>query len=217
MKNDISAVIFDMDGVISDTQKFHAKIESDLLSRYGISVSSEEITKKYAGVKTIEIFDELLKNQSIAYNLDDLMEEKWKQMTNLADQSVDEIDGSVELIKRLYQAGLKMAVASASNLEYVSRVIKTLNLNEYFGFLASGDMVKKGKPNPDIFLLAASKIGIEPTKCLVIEDGISGMIAAKSGGMKCIGLIESKEREYPTNNLVTSLKEITLDYISNLS
>ena len=77
-------------------------------------------------------------------------------------------------------------------------------------------MVSHGKPDPEIFLLAASRINIKPQECLVIEDGISGMEAAKSAKMKCIGLVEKKSKNYPTKNQVLSLFEITNDYLKNL-
>jgi HAD superfamily hydrolase (TIGR01549 family) len=217
VEDKITAIIFDMDGVISDTQKLHSKVEQEILSRFGINISSEEITKKYSGVKTSEFFDELLKNQPQPYNLNELMEEKWKRMAELGEKSVEEIDGATELICRLYDAGFKMAVASASNQAYVKSVIQSLNLEKYFKFLASGDMVSKGKPNPEIFLLAASRLEANPENCLVIEDGMSGMQAAKIGKMKCIGLVKLKNNQYPTKNLVLSLKEITLEYLSSLS
>ena len=71
-------------------------------------------------------------------------------------------------------------------------------------------------PDPEIFLLAASKIHVDPKKCLVIEDGISGMKAAKSANMKCIGLVSDKNKNYPTKNLVTSLAEITPEYLNQI-
>lgn len=214
--NKIQAIIFDMDGVISDTQKLHAKVESRLLREYGIDISPQDITKKYAGVKTSEFFEELLRVQKIPYNLNLLMQEKWKQIEALADNSVDPIDGAIDLIKYLHSMGYKLAVASASNLNYVRTVIYSLNLNNYFDFLASSDMVTRGKPDPEIFLLASSKLGVNPVNCLVIEDGVSGMRGAVSANMKCIGLVNSREGKYPTKNLVLSLKEITPQYIENL-
>lgn len=212
----IKAVIFDMDGVISDTQKLHAEVEADLLNRYGINISPDEITRKYAGRKTTEMFDELLKNQSQSYDLNSLMQEKWEHMKILADRSVDQIDGSIELVRRLYDAKIKMAVASSSNYDYVKQVIKSLNLQEYFEALISGDMVANGKPDPEIFLLAALKLGMNPVNCVVIEDGRSGMEAAKSAHMKCIGLVSSKNQAYPTANLILSLKEINFEYLKGL-
>ena len=212
----IEGIIFDMDGVISDTQKLHSRVETDLLRRYGINITPEEITQKYSGVRTKEFFDELLKKQKKEYNLDSLMDEKWKLMEKFALHSVDAIEGSVDLIKRLNIEGYPLAVASASNLNYVLSVLNTLKLKEYFTYVVSGDMVSKGKPNPESFLLAASKINIKPNLCLVIEDGVSGMIAAKDAGMYCIGLVQNKAKIFPTSNLVTSLHQITPKYLEEL-
>ena len=212
----IKGIIFDMDGVISDTQKLHSKTESELLARFGVNISPQEITKKYAGVRTKEFFNDLLSNQNKEYDLDALMSEKWNEMERLASQSVDAVPGSIDLIKNFYNSNLPLAVASASNLKYVQSVLNALGVREYFSEVIGGDMVSKGKPDPESFLLAASKININPTQCLVIEDGISGMRAAKTAEMKCIGLVDDKTKTYPTQNLVTSLSEITPNYLKQL-
>jgi HAD superfamily hydrolase (TIGR01509 family) len=212
----IKGIIFDMDGVISDTQKLHSKVEVELLSRYGIKITPSEITAKYSGVRTKDFFDDLLKEQNQEYDLDLLMDEKWSQMKKYASESVHAIDGSIDLIRKLHDANYPLAVASASNLDYVRTVLTTLDVIDHFSYIVSGDMVSKGKPNPESFLLASSKIEIPPEYCLVIEDGVSGMQAAKAGGMKCIGLVQNLEKMYPTNNLVTSLFEITQDYINQI-
>jgi len=209
----IEAIIFDMDGVISDTQKLHSKIESMLLKRYGIEITPEQITRKYSGVRTQDFFEKLLEQQEQEYNLEKLMQEKWTRMRNLASISVDPISGSSNLIKTLKENRYKLAVASASNSDYVQAVLKTLKIQNYFNCVVTGDMVSCGKPDPESFLLAASKINTKPENCLVIEDGISGMTAAKRANMKCIGLVENKKGEYPTDYLVTSLSEITPKYI----
>lgn len=215
-KTMIKGIIFDMDGVISDTQKLHSRLESKLLNRYGIKITPLEITTKYSGVKTKDFFEELLKKQTKKYDLDLLMKEKWTQMEMFARKNVDAIDGSIGLIKQLYSTKFPLTVASASNLNYVKTVLKTLRVIDYFSYIVGGNMVTKGKPNPESFLLAASKIKIPPENCLVIEDGISGMQAAITGGMKCIGLVKDKNKIYPTKNLVLSLSEITPDYINNI-
>ncbi|MFC2136336.1 HAD family hydrolase, partial [Bacteroidota bacterium] len=150
------------------------------------------------------------------YDLDLLMEEKWSQMEKFASESVDVIEGSIDLIKRLSDANYSLAVASASNLNYVNSVLRTLGVKNYFSYIVSGDMVSKGKPNPESFLLASSKINVPSEYCLVIEDGVSGMQAAQTGGMKCIGLVKNINKTYPTKNLVTSLSEITQDYINQI-
>jgi len=212
----IKGIIFDMDGVISDTQKLHAQIESKLLSRFGIKLSPEEISKKYSGVRTRDFFNELLQTQKQAYNVDELMAEKWQEMRKFAAESIDPMPGAIELIKKLAAGKYPMAVASASNIDYVKTVLETLDIYSYFSALVSGDMVSKGKPDPESFLLAAIKINIAPENCLVIEDGVSGMQAAKNANMYCIGLVKNKDENYPTKNLVLSLSEINSDYLENI-
>ncbi len=212
----IKGIIFDMDGVISDTQKLHSQVESELLASYGIKLSPAEITAKYSGVRTRDFFADLLARQEQKYDLDKLMLEKWKRMASLANENITAVAGSVDLIKRLFEEGFYLAVASASDLDYINKVLQRLFIASYFTSVVSSEMVKKGKPAPDIFLLAAEQIKIPPAQCLVIEDGFSGMRAAVAAGMKCIGLVMDKNKDYPTKNLVTSLNDITLTYIRNL-
>jgi len=212
----IKNIIFDMDGVISDTQKLHSKIEAEILNRFGVNLTSQEITEKYAGIRTKIFFNELLKNQNKSYNINTLIQEKWEKMTKLSQLGIDEIPGSSLLIETLSKANFSLAVASASNNIYVNRVLETLKVKKFFKAIVSGDMVKKGKPDPESFTLAADLLKANYKNCLVIEDGVSGMQAAKSAGMKCIGLTIDKNKKYPTKNLVTSLDEITIEYIKSL-
>jgi beta-phosphoglucomutase family hydrolase len=211
----IEAVIFDMDGVISDTQKLHSRVESDLLNKFGIKLSPEEITRRYSGVKTSEFFNDLLRRQDKEYDLDKLMADKWEKMAALSD-TVSAISGADELIKKLHENKIPMVVASASNKNYVDSILDKLGLSDFFKAVISGDMVTKGKPDPQIFLLAAQKAGVSPKKCVVIEDGRSGMEAARAAGMKCIGLVKDISDQYPTSILITSLAELTPEFIKSM-
>ncbi len=212
----ISAIIFDMDGVISDTEKIHAKIESHLLEKYDINISPEEITKRYAGIKFNRMLAEIADKHPIHHNLDKIVCEKWELMESI-DYEIRPIEGVIELIKMLYRADFKLAVASSSNYSYVVSIIDKLDIRKYFTSLIGGDMVTNGKPDPEIFILAAEKMEVNPKNCLVIEDGISGMKAAKSANMRCVGLVSSKVGAYPTKNLVLSLSEISFSYLKKLS
>lgn len=205
-----------MDGVISDTQKPHSSVESELLGRYGVKISPEKITRKYAGVRTRDIIEELLSKQEKEYDIEEIIREKWERLEKLASVRVEEVMGAKKLIRRLYDEGFALAVGSASNKRYVNTVLEKLDVKKYFKEIVSGDMVKKGKPDPEIFLLAAEKLGISPEESLVIEDAVSGMQAAKNAGMYCIGYVKNKEKTYPTINLVSSLNDINSDYIKRL-
>ena len=215
------AVIFDMDGVISDTQKFHAEAESQLLAQYfDIRLSAEDITTRFAGVADEKMFEEILKENGIGSELkkiDGVVREKWDVMFNLIDEQLEPIPFAKELISELSQAKIKLAVASTSTHKFIERVLNLLNVNSYFQVIVSASDVVNGKPAPDIFLHASSLLDVEPNKCVVIEDGISGMKGANSAGMKSIGLFPKKDSSiYPATLLVTSLKEVNLDLIHEL-
>ncbi len=213
----IKAVIFDMDGVISDTQKLHAKVEAGILSKFGINISPEEITLRYSGVRTKEFFKELLTEAKVDFNLEELISEKWEKMNVLSRTEVECVDGIYELIDMLLENNIKIAVGTASNTRYAISVLEKLNIYNKFESIVTGDMVQRGKPDPAIFLLAAENIAIDPKDCLVIEDGISGMIAAKSANMKCIALVKKIDFDtYPSKNQVLSLSEITKEYLEGI-
>lgn len=212
----IKAIIFDLDGTISDTQKLHAQVESALLARYGVIISPDEITRQYAGMNTRKVFDEILKNQETSYDLDQIMNEKWETMEQLARERVDAIEGAISLIESCKESGFGLAVASASNLKYVESVLTSLGVKHHFDFLVGGDMVSHGKPDPESFLLAASMLGVEPEHCVVFEDGRSGMTAASTAGMKCVGLVGNTNEVYSTKNLVTSLLHVDKNYLEKL-
>lgn len=213
----IKAVIFDMDGVISDSQKQHSLLESKLLARLGIKISPKEITRRFAGVRVKDFFSKLLADKGIEADIDALVLEKRQAIVDLVkDEGTDPIPGIFELIARLEKAKIKLAVGSASSLELVGVILGTLDLQENFPIRASGQEVTNGKPAPDIFLLASDRLGVDPEQCLVIEDGVSGMEAAKAANMKCVGLVEKKKGKYPADIIVTSLDEITIDLIKGL-
>lgn len=211
------AIIFDMDGVISDTQKLHSLVESEILARFNINITPDEITQRYSGVKTKEFINDLLSVKGAEFDINSLMIEKWQKMEELASKLVDPIDGIYELLDLCKTLNLKIAVGTASNINYATKVLKSLNIFDKFDFIATSDMVKAGKPEPDIFLLAAEKIGMLPVDCVVIEDGINGLIAANRAGMKCIGLVKNiDDRKYPTKNQVLSLHEIDESYLNSI-
>ncbi len=202
-----------MDGVISDTQVIHAKTESELLKDYGIEIHPDEITRRYAGVGDEEMFREIFSNaRQKLPKIGQLVEKKWKIMDELVRGNVKEIPGTSEFIKRLKSLSLPLAVGSASRLAFIELVLAELGLRRKFDAIASAEEVKKGKPEPDLFLLAAKRLSVAPEDCLVIEDGVSGMIAAKRAGMQCVGLIKNKtEQAYPADLLVTDLREVPID------
>ena len=212
------AVIFDMDGVISDTQTIHSRIESGILSRFGIALSPEEITKRYAGTIDMLMFRELFNRTGLGQDPKLAAEEKWQEMEKEVSRGVQEIPGSVSLVRDLVAASFSLGIASSSPLHFIEKVLETLHLSEFFGARASSEEVAQGKPAPDVFLLCAERLGVLPQECMVIEDGVAGMEGAKKAGMKCIGLVPDRNQTgYPADFLVERLGELSPEFISSLS
>lgn len=208
----LKAVIFDMDGVISDTEKTHIIVETTLLKRFGVEVDGEELSDKYAGVPSKVFMKKILDDHGVKTDIDKLIDEKWAMVTDLITQKLDPVPGVLELIDKLKNKGFKLAVGSSSTPKFVNLTLDKLDIKDKFDAVVTIDDVENGKPSPDIFLLAAKKLGVAPEECLVIEDGRSGMQAAKSAGMRCVGLVKDKNRkDYPADFLVENLDEINLD------
>ncbi|MEI6330953.1 MAG: HAD family phosphatase [Pseudanabaena sp. ELA645] len=211
------AIIFDMDGVISDTQQFHAEVESEILKRFEISMSPDEITYQYAGVSDEEMFAEIFEKHNIVVDdIQSVIFDKWEIMKEIAAGRIVAIPHAIDLIRSFNRNSFKLAVASSSTLSFINYVVDSLSIRDMFDALVSAQEVINGKPAPDIFLKAAERLDVAPTFCVVIEDGRSGMIGAGLAGMKSIGLVSNPNDDWPADLLVTSLSEIDIELVHNL-
>lgn len=190
----VKAIIFDMDGVISDTQKFHAGIESSVLQEYGIILSPQQITRRYAGTKDEFMFETEFMNHQIKNDFHEAVKKKWELMNKISPNDIKPIPGIEKVIKD-FSHSFVLAVASASPIHFIKRVLNSLHIEKYFSSIASGYEVKYSKPEPDIFLLAAKRLHTQPSHCVVIEDATNGTIAAKKAGMKSIGITTTHTKE----------------------
>jgi HAD superfamily hydrolase (TIGR01509 family) len=206
-KSKITTVIFDMDGVISDTQKYHALAESMLLEEYGINMKPDAITKRFAGVSDDEMFKIIFtENKKTLPNIELITKKKWNLMTKLIN-NVEPIDGAVELITWLYSNNYKLAVASSSPHVFIRKVLNALDVGKYFGSLVSADDVKNGKPAPDIFLKACNDLESQANESVVIEDGQSGITGAITAGMKTIAYnLDSNTADFRISNMIDAKK-----------
>lgn len=192
MKNNIKAVIFDMDGVITDTQPLHNKTNAEVLQSYGIPLTEEDLSK-FAGIPNKEIFPDLFKKYNIKSDPNKAVLEKWRLITKRT-KKVRPISGVLNFIKNLHGNNFKLALASSSTENFINHILNSLKIKHFFTIIINGDEIKKGKPNPDIFLKAAEKLNVSPLNCLVLEDSPNGIKAAKSAGMKCIAITTSQKK-----------------------
>jgi len=217
MRPMVRAVIFDMDGVISDTQSIYSQIDSDLLAAEGIDIDPADVTARFAGVKSALMFQTILWENGKGGDFNAMADEKRQRYKEILERGVRSIPGSLELIDSLKSSGFQIAVGSASQLPLIDFILDSLKIRSKFDAIASTEEVGKGKPAPDVFLLAAKRIGVSPEDCVVIEDGLAGMIGAKRAGMKCIALVpEGSNADYPVDIIVHSLKDLTIEKIKKL-
>jgi len=183
----IKAVLFDMDGVIIDSEPLHKQIEMDMLKSFGANVERREL-EAMAGTP-LKVFCQTMKDRySISLPVDEMVAIKKERYFEelCAIEDIEPIEGIPELLQRLKSAGLKIALASSSPIEVIEYIISAFDIRQYFDTVVTGDYVERGKPAPDIFLYAAKQIGVNPDECVVIEDSGNGVRAAKAARMKCI-------------------------------
>jgi HAD superfamily hydrolase (TIGR01509 family) len=182
------AVIFDMDGVLADTEPIYLGITRALLSEMGVPLPSHQLSS-YVGIPARQMWSELRSRLQIQQPLSELIRlEKDCQLQVLgALNQIPEIPGVRPLLEELDQMGTLMAVASSSSREIVELILSKLAIRHFFTATVSGKEVSQGKPAPDIFLKAAEALEVEPGECVVIEDSPPGVAGAKCAGLFCIG------------------------------
>lgn len=183
----IKAVVFDMDGVIIDSEPIHYQLSMQYFSELGLTITDEEYYT-FVGVGDIEIFTRLKEKYGLKQTVNELVEIYQKRYTDHLKSAQDQkpIKGIDDLIRDIHQKGLRLALGSSAIRSNIEVVLEKFNLRQYFDDIVGGSEVERSKPFPDIYLEAARRLGVEPSECIVIEDSCNGVTAAKAAGMKSI-------------------------------
>jgi mannitol-1-/sugar-/sorbitol-6-/2-deoxyglucose-6-phosphatase len=186
----IKAVIFDMDGLLIDSEPFWQDAEIEIFGTLGIKLERNDC-KQFQGVKV----EEVIKHWFEKYNwknksVDDVINAIINRVKELVIEKGCPMDGVEYIIDFCRKKNLKIALASSSDLDLIQLVIKKLNLDNQFEVVHSAQFEKAGKPAPDVFLTTAEKLNILPENCMVFEDSYFGIMAAKSAGMKSVAIPE---------------------------
>ena len=183
----IKTVIFDMDGVIVDSEPLYEQHLQAFLVKLGVS-QPELIEVSLKGVSSRDTSKLLIETFQLEYEVDELVTISRKAYLDHLDsiKKLPSIPGVVEFVKYLNKSGFSLALASSASAKRIDLFLSKLRLKQFFPVIVCGDDVKRSKPDPDIFLLAAQKLGAKPSDCVVIEDSQVGVRATKAAGMKCI-------------------------------
>ncbi|TMM31268.1 HAD family phosphatase [Polaribacter aestuariivivens] len=184
----IECVIFDMDGVIIDSEEIHKKAYYETFESLGLTVS-DELYKSFTGSSTINAFQRLVAHFNIDENPEELVLDKRKRYVNFFenDPNLHLVNGVEEIIKYLYQKGITLILASSSAMINIDRVFNRFHLNSYFTAKISGADLKESKPNPEIFNKAAVLGKTPKENCIVIEDSDNGIKAANDANIFVFG------------------------------
>ena len=210
----MKAFIFDMDGVIIDSEPLHNKIVRSILAENNIIVTNEEFNK-FTGMASTAVFDILIKQNNLPYTPEQLSKRQMDKLKNyIVEHHVKPIEGIIPLIQKLHDKNIPLAIASSSPLDMIEFTTKKFGINEYFTTLISGEDLPHSKPAPDIYLKTAKMLNIAPSDCVALEDSKNGSIAAKSAGMYCIGFANPNSGNQDlsaANIIVNKITDIDID------
>lgn len=189
----IKGIIFDVDGVIFDSEKLHLEAWKKVFRKRNIFLKDEQ---SGVGYSDREFLLELKAKGIIPpdINIREIQEEKLSELIELADKDIQLFSGVKELLSSLKNRYL-FCVASNSDRKFISKILKNTNLISYFKYITTVNDVQNPKPHPDIYILSAKRMGLEPNECVVIEDSSVGVEAAKRAEMKCIAVAHSLPKE----------------------
>ncbi len=223
----LKAVIFDFDGVITDSEILHLRAFNQSLAQYGIEITKNDYYTMYLGFNDTDCYKLLIEKGLLKMDeqqINTLMIQKKRIFEQLAKAEGKMIEGVRDLLNMLEQNNIPMAICSGSLLTEVEMVLEDARLRHLFEVVVSGEQVKKGKPDPEGFLLSLQRLNenrenpITANQCVVIEDSHWGLEAAKAAGMHTIAVTNSYDAKQLSlaEKIVTRLNELSMDDLHQL-
>ncbi|MFH0832450.1 MAG: HAD family phosphatase [Candidatus Aenigmatarchaeota archaeon] len=212
----IKAAIFDMDGLLIDSEPMHFAAWKSVYENHGLTLTEDEYPQ-FVGTGDITVGIYAASRFKLAINPENLVEEKKRIYLDLI-KGIKFVEGAVPLIKSFRSNKIKTAIATSYWRNIIDSIMKPNGYGELFDLVVCGDDVKEVKPSPEIYILAAKKLAVEPRECIALEDSRSGVLAAKAAGIFCVAIpnMYSKHQNLPADMIRKSLKEVKLEEILNI-
>lgn len=185
-------VLFDLDGTLIDSEPNYYEAGRRLLARHGVPDFSWENHTRFIGIGTRETLTVLRREYGIEAPVDELLAGKNALYLELAGASTAAFPEMRALVRRLHGRGVPMAVASGSSRAAIAATLAVTGLDAYLPLYVSAEEVAQGKPEPDVFLEAARRLGVAPDSCVVLEDAVPGVRAAHAAGMRCVAIPDTE-------------------------
>lgn len=217
----IKAVLFDMDGVLINTEPLHFRMWKETFRNRGLEIDYD-IYKGCIGATDAFLMDLVWENYGRDFRSDKKIHEERAEVEKrlLKEEGFPEMPGVIEMLRRLREAGFLLAVASSSPFVRIHEAMRYIGAKQYFSVLNTAENVAHSKPAPDIYLDTAGKLGVKPEECIVLEDSENGSIAATSAGMICVGLDNPDSGDQNLERakvIIKSLQEFTPELIERLA
>jgi beta-phosphoglucomutase len=223
----LRAIIFDFDGVITDSEVLHLRAFNQSLVPYGIEISTKDYYTNYLGYSDFDCYKALIDNGLLKIEerqISDIIKVKSKIFEKLTKTEGRTIEGVREFLQMLEDNNIPMAICSGALLVEIEVMLEESGLRHFFAEIVSAEQVKKGKPYPEGFLLALKKLNkkcplpITANECIIIEDSHWGLQAGKAAGMHTVAVTNSYEAEQLrlAEKIVSHLNELTIDNLQQL-
>jgi len=210
-KQSEKTILWDMDGVIADSNSFHFAAWQETFAKKEVNFTKEEFTK-FFGTRNDFIIRNVLGEGLSEENLESIVQEKEACFREKARGNIKPFPGVIKLINTIKRGNFKLALVSSAPKENIDLLTSELNLEGIFHCVVSGREVAESKPSPQIYLLAAEKLGVQPENCIVIEDSPLGVKAAKAAGMRCLAVTNTHPKQdlEDADRVVDSLEDVDL-------
>ena len=211
-------VIFDMDGVISHTNPYHVKAFEAFFDKYNVPYTNEEFEEHMYGKHNSYIMSHFFKRPIAGEELIKLEDEKEGMFREIYKDKVDTIPHYLDFLSELKSRGFKTAVATSAPRANLDLIANALKISDKMDSMMSSEDVTHHKPNPEVYLKSAERVGVSPSDCVVFEDSFSGITAGLNAGMKVVGVLSThtKEQLPPCSFYINDYSEINVDKVLEL-
>jgi beta-phosphoglucomutase len=212
------AVIFDMDGVLVDSNPAHEVALKQFSKQKGFDLTEEQLRTKIFGRTNKDWLPNLFGDHLTPAQIKDYGEEKEAIFRDIYVSEIKPVEGLIGFLERLAQANIPMAIGTSAPRSNVDFVLKHLPIEKFYKSILDESFVSKGKPDPEIYIKCAAALGFDPTHCVVIEDSISGVAAAQGAGCKVVGITttHTKEELAHTDLIINDFKNLSPENLAKL-
>jgi HAD superfamily hydrolase (TIGR01509 family) len=205
------AFIFDMDGVIINSEPIHDMVDMEVAAEFKIHLDHYRL-QRYVGMRAKDVWKSIINEDQLPLTVEQLLVIADKRKVDFIEASyIQPIKGITGLLQQLKESNYRIALASSSSIEMIEAILNKLGIDSYFEFKVSGDEVNIGKPAPDIYLETARRLNVLPNNCIVLEDSEHGIEAGNAAGMETIGFANPGSGNQDLSNanyIVNSIEDV---------